>query len=90
MTEKCSSCDQMKKENTLNRKALMDTNKNYVEVVNEGLAKQREIDRLKIIVGDLNGLVDVNKREIEGLNKLVDSLSRALQGGGHEDNWIVN
>lgn len=62
--EKCNSCDQMKKENSLARKALMDTNKNYVEVVNENLAKQREIDRLKVIVEDLNRLAGMFKNKI--------------------------
>lgn len=37
MTEKCSSCEQMKQANKELRKALLDTNKNYVEVVNENL-----------------------------------------------------
>lgn len=59
MTEKCSSCEQMKKENTQSRKALMETNKNYIEVVNENLAL---------------------RREVEGLNKLVNRLCDSLEG----------
>lgn len=43
MAEKCSSCDQMKKENATMRKALTDTDRNYVEVVNENLALRREL-----------------------------------------------
>jgi hypothetical protein len=49
MSEKCSSCEQMKKENTLARKALVDTNKNYVEVVNENLALKRELEETRSI-----------------------------------------
>lgn len=49
MSEKCNSCDQMKKENTLTRKALSDTNKNYVEVVNENLALRRELEETRSI-----------------------------------------
>lgn len=33
----CSSCEQMRKENKQLRTALTDTNRNYVEVVNENL-----------------------------------------------------
>lgn len=44
MAEKCSSCDQMKKENATMRKAMMDTSKGYVEVVNENLALHRDIE----------------------------------------------
>lgn len=47
MTEKCNSCDQMKKENSSIRKALQDTNTNYVEVVNENLALHKEIETLR-------------------------------------------
>lgn len=43
-TEKCSGCDQMKKENKSMRQALLDTNKNYVEVVNENLSLRRELE----------------------------------------------
>lgn len=42
---KCSSCEQMKKENAAARKALMETNKNYVEVVNENLELRRELQK---------------------------------------------
>lgn len=45
--ETCNSCDQMKKENSMVRKALMETNKNYVEVINENLALRREIEKLR-------------------------------------------
>lgn len=48
MTEKCNSCDQMKKENAATRKALMDTNKNYTEVVNENLALRRKLEEAGI------------------------------------------
>lgn len=37
----CNSCEQMKKENKQLRQALVDTNRNYVEVVNENLALRR-------------------------------------------------
>lgn len=47
MAEKCSSCEQMKKENSLARKALLDTNKNYIEVVNENLELRRRIEKLE-------------------------------------------
>jgi hypothetical protein len=39
----------MKKENTLARKALSDTNKNYIEVVNENLALKRELEASRSI-----------------------------------------
>lgn len=51
MKESCNSCDQMKRENTAMRKAITDTNANYVEVVNENLALRR-------IIEDLNKLAD--------------------------------
>lgn len=41
----CPTCDQMKKENAQLRRALLDTNKNYVEVVNENLALRKELER---------------------------------------------
>lgn len=44
MTEKCSACDQMKKENSQLRKALMETNKNYVEVCNENLYLKQQLE----------------------------------------------
>lgn len=50
MTEKCNSCDQMKKENASVRRALLDTNKNYVEVVNENLALKKELTHLRWVV----------------------------------------
>lgn len=46
MKETCNSCDQMKKENTALRKAISDTNANYVEVVNENLALRRKLEEL--------------------------------------------
>lgn len=46
MAEKCSSCDQMKKENSTLRKSLMETNKYYVEVINENLELRRKITKL--------------------------------------------
>lgn len=45
--DKCNSCDQMKKENSLLRKSIMDTNKNYVEVVNENLELRRQLEALQ-------------------------------------------
>ena len=50
MTSLCSNCEQMKKENSINRKALMETNKNYVEVVNENLALRRELEAARKLV----------------------------------------
>lgn len=50
MTEKCSSCDQMKKENSSTRKALQDTNRNYVEVINENLELRRQVEALRKLV----------------------------------------
>jgi len=47
MTEKCNSCEQMKKENAAMRKALSDTNTNYVEVVNENLALRRKLEEAR-------------------------------------------
>lgn len=47
MTDKCGSCDQIKKENNLLRKSIMETNKNYVEVVNENLELRRELEALR-------------------------------------------
>lgn len=44
MTEKCSSCEQMKKENKLLRTAIMDTNANYTQVVNENLKLRRKLE----------------------------------------------
>lgn len=44
MAEKCNSCEQMKKENAAVRKALMETNKQYVEVVNENLNLKRKLE----------------------------------------------
>lgn len=45
MSEKCSSCDQMKKENAAMRKAMMETSRNYVEVCNENLELRRKLVR---------------------------------------------
>ena len=47
----CNSCNQMKKENAAMRKAITETNANYVEVVNENLSLRR-------IIEDLNKLAD--------------------------------
>lgn len=47
MKESCTSCDQMKKENSAMRKAINDTNNNYVEVVNENLALRRELEEAR-------------------------------------------
>lgn len=44
MAEKCNNCEQMKKENFQLRKAIIETNKNYVEVVNENLALKRQLE----------------------------------------------
>lgn len=49
MSEKCNSCEQMRKENTLVRKALVATDKNYLEVVNENLALKRELEASRSI-----------------------------------------
>lgn len=67
MTEKCSSCEQMKKENSVARKAMMDTNKQMVDMANENLASHREIGRLNIIVSDLNRLVDLYKSRMNNV-----------------------
>jgi hypothetical protein len=40
----------MKKENAQNRKALQETNKNYVEVVNDNLSLRREKQALEMLV----------------------------------------
>lgn len=45
MAEKCSSCEQMKKENSVLRKAISDTDRNYVEVINENLAMKRRLEK---------------------------------------------
>jgi hypothetical protein len=50
MTNPCSSCDQMKRENKQLRLALTDTNKNYVEVVNENLSLHRDVEALRKLV----------------------------------------
>lgn len=49
MSEKCNSCVQMKNENALARKSLMEAHKNYVEVVNENLALRRELEETRSI-----------------------------------------
>lgn len=55
MTEKCSACEQMKKENVATRKAIADTNRNYVQVCNENLALRRALVRNGIyFYGDLD------------------------------------
>lgn len=48
MAEKCNSCDQMKKQAAADRKALLATNKNYIEVVNENLALKRKLEEAGI------------------------------------------
>jgi hypothetical protein len=48
MTEKCNACEQMKSENKLLRKSLMDTNRNYVDVVNENLSLRRKLTQANI------------------------------------------
>lgn len=53
MKESCNSCDQMKRENTAMRKAITDTNANYVEVVNENLALRRKIEELTTLADNL-------------------------------------
>lgn len=40
----CSNCSSMKAENKQLRKAIIDTNKGYVEVVNENLALKKELE----------------------------------------------
>lgn len=47
MTNLCSNCEQMKTENKHIRQSLMDTNRNYVEVVNENLELHRKIEELE-------------------------------------------
>jgi regulator of replication initiation timing len=47
MTEKCNSCDQMKKENTVMRKANQEASTQLVEVVNENLTLRRELEAVK-------------------------------------------
>lgn len=47
MSEKCNSCDQMKKENTQLRKNRDEAIKNLVEVVNENLELRRKITQLE-------------------------------------------
>lgn len=44
MSEKCKNCEQILKENKTLRKALTDTNKEFVEVCNEVLALKRELE----------------------------------------------
>jgi len=51
----CSNCRQMKSENKAIRKSIMDTNKEYVAVVNENLALRRYIENL---TGTSNPIVD--------------------------------
>lgn len=46
-TIKCSSCDQMKKENSALRKNINDIHKNYIDVINENLSLRREIEKLE-------------------------------------------
>lgn len=46
-TVKCTTCDQMKKENKELRKGRDDIHKNYVEVVNENLSLRRKIEELE-------------------------------------------
>ncbi len=47
MSEKCNSCDQMKKENNVMRKAISETSTQYVEVCNENLVLRRKISQLE-------------------------------------------
>lgn len=44
MTDKCSNCEHMKKENAQLRKAVIDNNKQYAEVVNLNLSLRRELE----------------------------------------------
>lgn len=48
MTEKCSSCEQMKKENASLRKSISDFTRNYTEVINENLALRRVVTRANL------------------------------------------
>lgn len=48
MIEKCSNCEQMKKENTQTRKALLETSKQYVDVINENLALKKKLEEAGI------------------------------------------
>lgn len=48
----CSACAQMKLANKELRKALMDTNKNYTEVVNENLYFRRLLIEAGIYHGE--------------------------------------
>jgi predicted nucleic acid-binding OB-fold protein len=43
----------MKKENSVIRKAMMETSKNYVEVVNENLALRRKLEELELLANRL-------------------------------------
>lgn len=46
----CPSCEQMKKENKQLRTAISDTNKNYVEVINENLDLHRQVEASRKLV----------------------------------------
>lgn len=52
MPDKCGSCDQMKKENAVLRKAINDTSRNYTEVVNENLYFRRLLTEAGIYHGE--------------------------------------
>lgn len=59
----CSSCEQMKKENASIRKALMETNKQYVEVINENLELRRQLGnniRYPLEQGNIKSSLDGN------------------------------
>lgn len=57
----CSSCEQMKKENASVRKALLETNKIYVEVINENLELRRQLgEKIKYPL-DGKGTSDIGK-----------------------------
>lgn len=45
MSTLCNNCEQMKKENAQLRKAIIETNKNYVDVVNENIALRKELEK---------------------------------------------
>jgi hypothetical protein len=45
MNNDCTNCNQVKNENKVLRRSLVDNNKNYVEVVNENLSLRRDLEQ---------------------------------------------
>lgn len=58
MVENCNSCQQMKTENKSLRRAIIETNKAFVETVNEGLALKKELEELKSALVELKHIPD--------------------------------